>query len=159
METTQAVFLFPRAVRAQVLEQHVGLRRLLQEALDASTRGLTDPDDPAALGDVVLELRQRMVAHLLFEERSLLPVLAEVDLWGPERTQALREEHARQRAELDTLVEGMQSEWDVERTALALRSLATDLLIDMAEEERVSLDPRLLGDEILSPGGAGSRDI
>lgn len=79
------------------------------------------------------ELRARFWAHLAFEERALVPV--HLDLWIRERVEALLSEHQRQRAQLETMVEGIEGEWDVERLALTLRSLATDLLLDMEEEE------------------------
>ena len=58
----------------------------------------------------------------------------------------------RQRAQLETLVEGIEIGWDVERIALALRSLATDLLLDMEEEERGCVSAKLLQDEIIIVG-------
>jgi hypothetical protein len=79
-------------------------------------------------------------------------VLAHLDLWGPERVQDLYTEHMRQRAQLETLVEGVEKGWDVERIALALRSLATDLLLDMEEEERGCVSASLLRDEMILVG-------
>jgi hypothetical protein len=152
--SSQAVsFLFPTAVRDQVLGQHRVLRELLHESLQATTRAF-QPEGPGLgeVADLVRELRSRFRAHLAFEERSLVPVLANVDLWGPERVQELLEEHDRQRAELDTLVEGIAEEWDVERLSLTLRSLATDLLIDMEEEERGCVNANLLRDELMVVG-------
>jgi hypothetical protein len=98
----------------------------------------------------VLQLRRRFRAHLAFEERKLFPILAQVDAWGPERVADLTLEHFRQRRQLDTLAQGMREGWGVEHLAVALRSLSTDLLLDMAEEERVCVNEQLLGDEIVS---------
>jgi hypothetical protein len=76
-------------------------------------------------------------------------VLLEADLWGPERVGALMAEHARQRAELDTMVEGVKSGGDQNRVALVLRSLVADILVDMAEEEAGPLSRPILEDEIV----------
>jgi len=84
-----------------------------------------------------------------------VPVLAQVDLWGPERVQDLLEEHTRQRAELETLVEGIASDWDPEHLAVALRSLSIDLLLDMEEEERGCVSAELLRDEMVLVGVLG----
>jgi hypothetical protein len=145
--------LFPAAVRERVLEQHQHLRLLLQQSLEATTRALR-ADGPGLdeISRLVYELRSRFRAHLAFEEMHLVPVLGHVDLWGPERVQDLLEEHTRQRAELETLVEGIRGGWDAERLALTLRSLSTDLLVDMAEEERGCLSAELLQDEIVLVG-------
>jgi hypothetical protein len=152
--TSNAVSVyFPAAVRDRILEQHGGLRELLHQSLDATTRafqpGGPGPDE---LSRLIHDLRSRFWAHLAFEERTLLPVLASLDPWGPERVADLRDEHARQRAELDTLAEGITAGLDGDRLAVTLRSLATDLLIDMEEEERGCLDIPILRDEMVVVG-------
>jgi hypothetical protein len=154
MSNAQTVsVLFPVAVRERVIEQHQTLRQLLRQSLDATTRAF-QPEGPNRdeVSSLVYELRARFWAHLAFEERHLAPVLAQLDLWGPERVQDLFTEHTRQRAQMETLVEGIENGWDVERIALALRSLATDLLLDMEEEERGCLSASLLQDEMLIVG-------
>src|SRR5678815_89655 len=99
-----ASILFPVAVRERVLEQHKGLRRLLQQTLAATTRAfLPGGRNLDEVSRLVYELRSRFWAHLAFEERHLAPVLAHLDLWGPERTQGLFMEHTRQRAQLEVL--------------------------------------------------------
>jgi iron-sulfur cluster repair protein YtfE (RIC family) len=153
MSSESVNIFFPAAVRERVLEQHSTLRELLEQALDVTTR-VFQTDRPARdeLARLIHEVRVRFRAHLAFEERTLVPVLAHVDLWGPERVLALHEEHARQRSELDTLVEGLEEEWDLERLAVTLRSLATDLLVDMEEEEHGCVSADLLRDELMIVG-------
>lgn len=150
MSREGTMFLYPRSVRAQVLDQHEEIRALLLEAIEQTSRSLRGQHEIARLALLVLHLRRRFRAHLAFEERKLFPILAQVDVWGPERVAALSLEHARQRSQLDTLTNGMKEGWDVPRVALALRSLATDLLLDMTEEERGCLSDTLLGDEVVS---------
>jgi hypothetical protein len=154
MPREETLFLYPKTVRGQVLAQHEQLRALLFEALDQTGRCLQGQRELARLALLVLQVRRRFRAHLAFEERKLFPILAQVDLWGPERVAALSLEHAQQRGELDTLVRGMREGWGVQHVAVALRSLATDLLIDMAEEEQACLNEQLLGDEIVSVAAA-----
>lgn len=115
-----------------MLEQHTALRELLQRALHESTRGLRHEE--SGLSDLCAaawDLHRLFHAHLAFEERTLGPLLGIMDLWGPERVSALRAEHDRQRAEVNALLEGIEAGWDAERIALTLRSLATDLLVDV----------------------------
>jgi hypothetical protein len=49
-------------------------------------------------------------------------------------------------------VEGVSSGWDAARLALALRSLVTDLLLDMEEEERGCLSAAALQDQMMIVG-------
>jgi uncharacterized protein (DUF2267 family) len=150
MTKDTARILFPATVRTSVLQQHDGLRLVLRGALAASTQSLRrDGLDRDGLVAFVRDLAARFRGHLAYEETHMLPILAHVDAWGPERVEDLVEEHARQRAELETLVEGSENDWDSERIALTLRSLAADLLIDMDEEERGNLRSDLLADEVM----------
>ncbi len=138
-------------VRDQVLEQHVQLRDFLQRALAATTQVLRgEPLATLGLTHIVRGLRARFRFHLAFEERHLAPLLARTDIWGPQRVSRLLEEHACQRAELDTLIEGIEADWDAERLAVATRSLVTELLLDMAEEERGCLNADLLRDDVVN---------
>ncbi len=150
MSDRTSPLLFPATVRRQVLEQHAALRVLLQEALDETTRGLRGESERLdEVASAARELHRRFHAHLAFEERALAPILAVIDLWGPERVADLLQEHARQRAELDTIVEGLEAGWDLDRLSLTVRSLATDLLRDMAEEEQGLLEARALREELV----------
>jgi hypothetical protein len=152
MSDTRSSLLFPATVRRQVLEQHTALRALLQDALEQTTRCLQrDTADFGRLTASAKDLHRRFHAHLAYEERALTPVLGAMDLWGPERIEALLAEHGRQRAELDTILEGIESDWDMQRLALTLRSLAADLLIDMEEEEQGCLAAAQLREEFLEP--------
>lgn len=149
MNIARTDFFFPKSVREQVVAQHRELRPLLREALEQTTHALRGRADLTRLATLVVQLRRRFLAHLAFEERALFPVLAAVDLWGPERVAELADEHARQRSQLDTLVDGMHAGWDEERVAVVLRSLASDLMLDMAEEEKGCLSPALLHEEMM----------
>jgi hypothetical protein len=152
VKETVSIF-FPAAVRERVLAQHATLRELLRQALEVTTHGLQgDGTGEDELARLVHDLRARFRAHLSFEEQALAPVLSNLDDWGPERVDDLLEEHARQRAELDTLVEGLRNGWDAARLALTLRSLVTDLLLDMEHEERGCLSATALQDQMMIVG-------
>jgi hypothetical protein len=140
----------PSEVRSQIIEQHRVLRDLLRRALDATTATLQHAPGAPSLTEVVRELRTRFVGHLAFEERALVPVLAETDGWGAQRVAELLAEHRQQRAELATLIQGAESGWEAERLALLTRSLVADLLRDMEEEERGCLSADLLRDDVVS---------
>ena len=77
-------------------------------------------------------------------------MFAVLDGWGPERIRDLQEEHSRQRRDLDALLEGFETGADVECLASAIRTLAQDLLRDMADEEEGCLRASLLGADSLA---------
>jgi hypothetical protein len=150
METETPAGPAPSVVRATILAQHGVLRETLNRALAVATRALRSQPEGTSLSAIVRDLRARFRAHLEFEERWLVPLLREADAWGPERVERLLDEHGRQRAELDTLIEGIGAGWDTQRLALATRSLVTDLLIDMADEERGCVSEDLLRDDVVN---------
>jgi hypothetical protein len=150
--------LFPQTVRQEVLEQHERLRTLLRVALEASTQGLRGGSaDRLTLARIAFELERSFDAHLAFEERAVMPILASADLWGPERVRELLEEHGRQRAELRTLVEGLEAGWELDLHSVVLRSLAAELLLDMGEEERGLLRLPCFEDDVVFTAGAAAR--
>jgi hypothetical protein len=139
--------VFPSTVRSQVLAQHEELRELANRTLTESAGSSLDAN---SLERCAREVHERFRNHLLFEECALVPVLWVVDGWGPERVDELRSEHARQRQELDAVIQGLESGWSAERLALELTRLAGDLLRDMTEEEEGCLRASLLSDGHLS---------
>jgi uncharacterized lipoprotein YmbA len=139
--------VFPSMVRLQILEQHDELRALVKQALAEAAASTGTAVD---LERRTRELHGRFDQHLRFEEQALVPVLWAVDGWGPERVQDLRLEHARQRRELDAVIEGLESGWSDERLAQELTRLGDDLLRDMDEEEQGSIRADLLCDGVLT---------
>jgi hypothetical protein len=144
-----ASFLFPDRVRIEVLAQHRCLRELLQQAIRATNDGLRGLCDRSRMALHIRELDETFRAHLAYEERALVPIIATDEGWGPERAQAMLEEHRQQRSEMVALTEGIDEDWDTERLALALRSLAVDLIRDMREEENGRLSDAVLREPIL----------
>jgi iron-sulfur cluster repair protein YtfE (RIC family) len=143
----------PSTVRQCVLEQHTVLREVFRRVLKATTdvlRGEGDSADPAGLAALVRDFRHRFRAHLAYEESHLVPVLAEVDIWGPQRVANLLHEHSCQRGELDALLDGIEAGWDPHRIAVTARGLVSELLGDMAEEERGCLSAQLLRDDVVN---------
>jgi hypothetical protein len=150
MGTEPVAQLFPTRVRVEVLAQHEVLRDLLQRTLDETTCCLREREGRSdRLISLAHDVSRRFRTHLSFEERSLVPILAAEEVWGQERAAALLEEHARQRGELDTIVEGIETGWDLERVAFTLRSLVVDLLRDMEEEEEGTLRHHLLNEPVI----------
>ncbi len=141
----------PVEVRRRVLVQHEALRGLFREILAVSIAARRGQADAISkLIPLLREIRVRMLSHLAFEETALVPVLRKADAWGPERVETLLAEHARQRAELESLIEGEAGAWDDAAVALILETLVSDILVDMEEEERGTLSPSILRDDIVA---------
>ncbi len=122
--------------RRLVLEQHRGLRRLLMMGL-AQASGAEGHLEPRhePLRALVEEIQSVFVRHLADEESLILPILEDDLPIGPIRAEALREEHARQRAELEALC-AWPEEYSDDELATRFAELATALLEDIAHEER-----------------------
>ena len=141
----------PTEVRALILAQHRDLRKLL-----AQIRALADG---VLAGDrgLHLELRRQSVelelvflAHLETEEAILLPVLEEIDAWGPVRVRHIREEHAHQRSVLEGAGDSATSAAvSAQELATVMRALVEEILEDMKGEERDMLNPDLLRDDVV----------
>jgi DUF438 domain-containing protein len=106
---------------------------------------------PAALRVLVSQLRTVFVKHLSDEEAAVLPLLDHPRLGGSRRTQILREEHARQRLELEAL-HALSEMGSGDALVERFDGLARALLIDIAEEEReLALAVALLDEHTAQP--------
>lgn len=137
--------LSPSEVREQILAQHMALRGML-ERLEVRARMLLQGkrQGAATLREEFQVFGRHLTEHLELEERILVPALREADAWGEERVARFQEEHARQREIMDGLARaGTDSPYEF---ALMTWGFVRLLLEDMAEEEKVSLNERVLRD-------------
>jgi hypothetical protein len=148
-EVNMSTLVFPSMVRDQVLEQHGVLRGLLEEAAEELDRPRSSGRDDTKLRAIGRALCDRFADHLLFEERELVPVLATLDSWGPERVRDIHVAHARQRRKLEVLWERLDVEPDAEDVAEALTDLADDMLRDMEAEEAGCLSAEAMSSSLL----------
>jgi len=139
------------AARRRVLEQHVGLRQLLAAGLDRVRAALAgQQSDHVPLHILIGVTHQLFVEHLADEEALLIPILEDDLPIGPRHVERLREEHARQRAELRSLCarrDDEDDEGDANDLADSFGRLARTLLADMEHEERELLTPDVLRDD------------
>jgi hypothetical protein len=133
--------------RRLILEQHLGLRRLLMMGL-AQVTGAAGHQEPQhePLRALVGEIQSVFVRHLADEEGLILPLLQDDLPLGPLRAEALRDEHARQRAELEALCAWPDDQSDHE-LATRFGQLAAALLEDIAHEEREVLTSDVIRDD------------
>lgn len=143
--------MLPSEVRAKILEDHERLRREL-ERLEACATGAELRESEAAalreLGESFLEL---LAAHMRWEDQNLAPALRDADAWGEEREKRLVREHREQREEMNAILERLRDpERDVERIRQDLLALVEWLRRDMDYEEKETLDPKVLRDDVVA---------
>jgi hypothetical protein len=102
---------------------------------ELSRQAETGEPDCARLRIMGREMCARFHEHLLYEDEELVPVLAALDTWGPERVRELHDEHARQRRTLGALWMTFDFATDIGQLGEALRDLAEDMVRDMEAEE------------------------
>ena len=132
--------------RRLVLEQHLELRRMLSMGLVQARQSAAADGAQEPLRGLVGLIRDVFVQHLADEEALIVPILEDDLPVGPLRVQALREEHDRQRSELETLCAWPDEGSDLELAA-RFETLATTLLGDIAHEERELLIPEVIRDD------------
>jgi hypothetical protein len=135
--------------RRAVLDQHAELRRLLKMGMaqaQVCVKDQTLAHEP--LRSLVTLIRDVFVRHIADEEALILPILEDDLPLGPLRAKRLREEHAGQRAEFETLCRWPEEENDLE-LALRFEGLGTALLDDIGHEERQLLTPEIIRDDCI----------
>jgi iron-sulfur cluster repair protein YtfE (RIC family) len=144
--------LGPIEVLEEVLAEHEILRSMLLrvEVLSRSVlQGRYAASDE--LKEQVRELGNRFNQHLDREERVLVPALLDADAWGPERVERMHEEHARQREIMSEMWNsGSGGSPNILVFALIAWGFVRMLREDMAEEERISLNPRVLSEDVVT---------
>jgi len=126
-----------REARDEILREHADLRGLIAEIEDLLERfARGEPEAATMLHASAGALYTRFIAHLVLEDRILVPSLQ--DAFGPESAEPVVRDHAEQRAFLGYLMGRLGS--NASPAALIandLRQFLTLLGSDMAEEERM----------------------
>jgi iron-sulfur cluster repair protein YtfE (RIC family) len=123
-------------VRDILLAQHDRLRSLLT-GLDTRAVGVVRSESrrPAVLDGAFEETAEALSYHMRAEEQAFAELLPRTAAFGRELTR-LREEHGRQREELERMRRLVASSDDAISLALAVRAFVADVLLDMELEDR-----------------------
>ena len=142
--------------RRLVLDQHRDLRKLLMIGLAHATAALGDAaTSHEPLHALVTEIRRIFVRHLADEEALLFPILEDDLPLGPRRAELIRQEHTRQRAELEVLC-GWPDDGSGRELAARFSQLAAALIEDIGHEEREILVPDVVrGDQVVVDQAGG----
>ena len=116
-----------RAICAQHREIRARLLGLLRSA------EAEEHTDLRTLRTALLRFSEQFEAHLLFEERELLPLVRRLDAWGSVREEAIIDEHRAQRTRVEDVC--VLAEHGARGLGGAVRELAAILLADIVHEE------------------------
>lgn len=135
-------------VRQRIATDHAMLRSLIRALIAVSRAAERDEQQRPVIRDVLGQLCCEVERHFRFEEEFIVPLIREVDAWGPARAEQLCKEHEEQRAVLVALAE------DAEEGVRNVEDLAEEIVWffqrferEMAEEEQRLLDAETLGAE------------
>ena len=135
--------------RQRIATDHALLRSLTR-AVIALSRGAMEREESqrSVIRDVLRQLCSELDRHFQFEREAILPLIREMDAWGPARVEQLCKEHDEQRAVLVSLAE------DAEDDGRNIDDLAEEIVCffqrfeeEMAKEEQRLLDAEMIGAE------------
>jgi len=138
-------------VRRRVLADHESLRARLDEIEDlVGVVSGGNVERELSLRMRAVELLDALETHMQWEERFLVPVLAECDAWGPERVERFHGEHREQREVLRHLL-GLLGDNGRPPSLMArsVQDFAVLLRADMDDEEGAFLDPCVVRDDVV----------
>jgi hypothetical protein len=136
--------------RRGILWQHQQIRVLLEKGkavAELALDGAVTSSD--AVASAIGDLRSTMEVHLAFEEKVLMPLLADDLPLGPQRAERLLDEHRRQRETLAMLHREACAHPELPTLAVKLAFLTSWLLADMDEEELCFIIPDVVRDDIV----------
>jgi hypothetical protein len=146
----------PSQIRAELLEQHAGLRSLIgdtRKAAEGVGRGRSAGREELLFR--VERLTTALRAHNLREETLLRDVVKNVDAWGPVRVEIMDESHVEEHLELVAALLGTNGASDAEIAGTGVSHVLDRLEAHMAREEEVILAENVLRDDGVAIGAFG----
>lgn len=135
-------------VRQRIAADHALLRSLIHALIAVSRITARDERHRVVIQGMLGQLFSEVERHFDFERERIVPLLREVDAWGPARAEQLEKDHEERRTVLVALVE------DADDGARSLDELADEILWfverfeqEMSAEERLLLEAEALGAE------------
>lgn len=136
----------PSEIRSVILAEHAVLRSRLDEIEAALERSAADGTSRRSLPGQLTRFCEEFLRHIEHEETILMPVLADIDNWGPIRIEQMDAEHAEQRRTMDELSR-RSPDPDFAGYAATVRAFVREIRADMESEERECLSRDVLRDD------------
>jgi hypothetical protein len=122
-------------IHAQILRQHIELRARLR-GIERLAKAVGKAEARHHLCVSLAHFAAVFEEHLAFEERELVPIMRDLDAWGPVRVAALQAEHVEQRTRVERIVAFSDApEADRQELEGEVHWLAQSLCADMSSEE------------------------
>lgn len=135
-------------MRRRISTDHALLRSLCRALISVARAAERDERQGPAIRDVLSQLCSEVERHFQYQEEVIVPLLRDVDAWGPVRVEHLFQHHAEQRSVLVALAEdardGIRT---VEDLADEVVSFFRRFEQEMAEEEARLLSAESIGAE------------
>jgi iron-sulfur cluster repair protein YtfE (RIC family) len=141
--------LKPSEIRTIILGEHDVLRSRLAEIKAHLGRAATDAAARGELPKLLSQFYEQFLKHIAREEHILMPVLADIDNWGPIRIEQMEEEHVEQRATIHELA-CLQPDPDMKAYTARILAFIGEVQADMDAEERECLSRDVLRDDTTS---------
>jgi hypothetical protein len=140
----------PSELRERLLAQHSAIEGMIQQLEGGVGRlRVGDRTQEGWLKLSVASLRDVLSQHMQLEERALIPMVRQTDGFGPIRAANLALDHHKQAVENGTLIDEVTAAPDAETLVSRVKYLATVLRENMAREERLYVNDRLLRDDLV----------
>jgi hypothetical protein len=139
----------PSEIRETLLEQHTGLRALIEEtsrAIEQWGRG------DAARADALSCLARLSAAvrrHNACEEELLRDLIPKVDAWGPARAEIMSTQHVKEHHALSAALMDVSAADEGNMAATLIANLRERMLEHMAREENGFLAEDVLRDDVV----------
>jgi iron-sulfur cluster repair protein YtfE (RIC family) len=140
----------PSQVRSRILRDHAVLSEklaTLQRFADEASQ--QDAEACARARAFACGVVEELADHLEVEEQLLIPLLRDMDAWGPLRANELYQHHEQQWIGLKRLQERATSSVQPPELATHIAPTIRRLRQDMEQEELDLLTPDLLRDDVL----------
>ncbi|MBX3203750.1 MAG: hemerythrin domain-containing protein [Labilithrix sp.] len=130
-------------VRKRISSDHALLRGLCRALIAVARAAERDERHRPVIRDVLGQLCAEVERHFQFEEETIVPLLREVDAWGPVRVERMYHDHAEHRSVLVALTE------DAEEGVRNVEDLADEIVwfFQRFEQEMAAEEERLLSAE------------
>ena len=141
----------PSEVRQRILNDHQVIKIMVSEVRDLALRIQVGEEHLSArLRECGQNLYERFCQHIDLEDAILIGALRDVDAWGEERADELRNEHQEQREVLTYLLERLLDASQPQTLMVNdLLNFTAWLRDDMRHEEEMILHEDLLRDDVV----------
>lgn len=139
-------------LRAELMAQHRELKRLIASARRLSTQianGGASVARAEKLRRIIEQLSRALDVHAHTEDKSLQPILATIDAWGPQRVARMNRDHRAEHRAVAAVWETLSAATSPKKLATAAREMADELMTHISDEEKYFLNCNVLSYEII----------